>query len=279
MPETSLKTKASSRLTNDDATARKLRASILKMIHAGKSGHPGGSLSVLDILMTLFGDLMQYDPQNPIWEDRDRVILSKGHGVPALYAVLAECGYFPSEWLMSLRQLGSPLQGHPDRIRLPAVEAATGSLGQGLSIAQGMALALKLDQKNAHVYCVLGDGETQEGQVWETAMSAPKFRLDNLTVITDYNHGQIDGRSDDVMDLEPLVDKWRAFNWHVVEVDGHDRNALRKVLPTRSKGKPVMVIAHTIKGKGVSFMEGVIDWHGAAPSDEQLSKALKELES
>lgn len=265
------------RFTNDENTARRLRAVILKMIHAGKSGHPGGSLSCLDIIMTLFGDVMTYDPQYPEWEDRDRFYLSKGHGVPALYAVLAEAGYFPKDWLMSLRQLGSPLQGHPDRFRMPAVEAATGSLGQGLSIAQGTALALKLDKKSARVFCLLGDGETQEGQIWETAMSAPKFKLDNLTVITDFNRGQIDGPSDEVMSLEPLVDKWRAFNWDVVEVDGHDRDALRKTLKATHSGKPRMVVAHTIKGKGVSFMEKVIDWHGVAPNDEQLQKALKEL--
>jgi transketolase len=265
-------------LVNDDLTAKRLRTTILQMIHAGKSGHPGGSFSCLDIVMTLFGDILRFDPQNPEWAERDRFILSKGHGVPALYAVLAEAGFFPKEWLITLRQLGSPLQGHPDRLRIPAVEAATGSLGQGLSIAQGMALAGKLDKKDYRVYCVIGDGETQEGQIWEAAMSAPKFKLDNLTVITDYNHGQIDGTSDEVMSLEPLADKWRAFNWNVVEVDGHDRKELRKILPTRVSGKPTMVIAHTIKGKGVSFMERIIDWHGVAPNDDQLAKAIKELE-
>lgn len=262
---------------NDEATAKRLRTTILKMIHAGKSGHPGGSLSCLDILMTLFGDVLKYDPAKPDWSDRDRFILSKGHGVPALYAVLAEAGFFPTEWLMTLRQLGSPLQGHPDRVRLFAVEAATGSLGQGLSIAQGMALAAKMDKADHRVFCLMGDGETQEGQVWEAAMSIAKFKLDNLTVITDYNHGQIDGKTDDIMDLEPLVDKWKAFNWNVLEVDGHDREALKKTLPKKENGKPTMIVAHTVKGKGVSFMEGVIDWHGVAPNDEQLQKALKEL--
>ncbi len=265
------------KLQNDDATSKKLRSIILRMIHAAKSGHPGGSFSCLDILMTLFSDILRFDPKRPEWEDRDRLILSKGHGVPALYAVLAESGYFPEDWLLTLRQLGSPLQGHPDRMRLPAAEAATGSLGQGLSIAQGMAMAAKIDKKDYRVFCVIGDGETQEGQIWEAAMSAPKFKLDNLTVITDYNHGQIDGRSDDVMSLEPLRDKWLAFNWNVVEVDGHDRDALKKVLPTRVSGKPTMIIADTVKGKGVSFMEGVIDWHGVAPSDDQLEKALTEI--
>ncbi len=271
-------TSTKSSLVNNDAVAKELRATILKMIHAGKSGHPGGSFSCLDILMTLFGDILNYKPQEPLWEDRDRFVLSKGHGVPALYAVLSECGFFPKDWLMSLRRWGSPLQGHPDRYRLPCVEAATGSLGQGLSIAQGMALAGKIDKKTYRVFCVIGDGESQEGQIWETAMSAGKFKLDNFTVITDYNHGQIDGTSDEVMSLEPLIDKWRAFNWNVLEVDGHDRKALREVLPQRISGKPTMVIAHTVKGKGVSFMEKIIDWHGVAPNDEELKRALGELE-
>jgi len=269
----------SQKLINDQATANRLRSTILRMIHSAKSGHPGGSFSCLDILMTIFADLLRFRADDPEWADRDRCILSKGHGVPALYAVQAECGFFPKEWLMTLRHLGSPLQGHPDRFRMACVEAATGSLGQGLSIAQGMALAGKLDKKDYRVFCIVGDGEIQEGQIWEAAMSAPKFKLDNLTVIVDYNHGQIDGRSDEVMSLEPLADKWRAFNWNVLEVDGHDRKELKKVLPQKLAGQPTLIIAHTIKGKGVSFMEGVIDWHGVAPSDAELAKALKELES
>ncbi len=262
---------------SDEATAKRLRATILKMIHAGNSGHPGGSLSAIDIILTLFADIMRFDPKNPLWPERDRFILSKGHAVPALYAVLAEAGYFPHDWLMSLRKLGSPLQGHPDRMRLFAAEAATGSLGQGLSIAQGMALAAKLDKKAYRVFCLIGDGESQEGQIWEAAMSAAKYQLGNLTVITDYNHGQIDGTSDDVMSLEPLVDKWKAFNWNVVSVDGHDRAALKTVLSKSDSNKPTMVIAETIKGKGVSFMEKVIDWHGVAPTESELTKALQEL--
>ncbi len=265
-------------LKNNDEVARQLRVKILQMIHAAKSGHPGGSFSVLEILMTLFGDVMRFDPENPEWEDRDRCILSKGHGVPALYAVLAESGFFPKDWLMSLRQLGSPLQGHPDRFRMPAVEAATGSLGQGLSIAQGIALAGKVDRKDYRVYCVMGDGEIQEGQVWEAAMSAPKFKLDNLTAIIDYNHGQIDGRTDDVMNLEPLMDKWRSFNWNTVEVDGHNRDDLKVALKKTKKDSPTLIVAHTIKGKGVSFMEGGIDWHGVAPNDDELARAIKELQ-
>jgi transketolase len=247
------------------------------MIHAGKSGHPGGSLSCLDIVMTLFADVLRFDPEKPEWPDRDRFVLSKGHGVPALYAVLSEAGFFPSDWLMTLRQLGSPLQGHPDRTRIFAMEAATGSLGQGLSIAQGMALSAKLDKKDFRVFCLLGDGEIQEGQVWEAAMSAAKFQLENLTAILDYNRGQIDGKTNDVMNLEPLADKWKAFNWNVLEVDGHDRDALRKILPQKRQATPTLILAHTVKGKGVSFMENVIDWHGVAPTDDQLQAALKEL--
>lgn len=268
-----------SRIENTDSKAKELRAQILKMIHAGKSGHPGGSFSVLEILMTLFADVVRYKADNPEWADRDRVILSKGHGVPALYAVLAEAGFFPKEWLMDLRKLGSPLQGHPDRVRLACTEAATGSLGQGLSIAQGMALACKLDKRDSRVFCIVGDGEIQEGQIWEAAMSAPKFKLNNLTVILDYNHGQIDGRCDEVMSLEPVADKWKAFNWHVESVEGHDREALKVALTKSHPEKPTFLIANTIKGKGVSFMEGGIDWHGKAPTDQELANALKELEA
>lgn len=264
-------------LKNDAETAQRLRRNILKMIYGAKSGHPGGSFSCLEILMTLFADVIRFDPKNPSWPDRDRVVLSKGHAVPAYYAVLAECGYFPEDWLWTLRELGSPLQGHPDPVRLPAVEAATGSLGQGLSIAQGMAMALKLDGSASRVFCIIGDGESQEGQIWEAAMSAPKFQLDNLCVILDYNHGQIDGRSDEVMSLEPVTDKWRAFNWNVLELDGHDTQALRKALSTAPNGLPTMIVAQTTKGKAVSFMEGNIDWHGKAPSAEEYEKAMKEL--
>lgn len=255
-----------------------LRARILRMIHAAGSGHPGGSLSCLEILTTLFSDVLRFRPDEPLWDDRDRLILSKGHGVPALYAVLAEVGCLSKDSLMSLRKRGSPLQGHPDRTRLPVMEAATGSLGQGLSIAQGIALATRLDGRDSRVFCVCGDGEIQEGQVWEAAMSAAKFGLKNLTMILDYNHGQIDGRPEEIMALEPLMDKWKAFRWETYEVDGHDRDALQKMLSAESSsGQPRFVLAHTVKGKGVSFMEGGIDWHGKAPSDEELKTALKEL--
>jgi len=263
----------------DIKTAKHLRGTILQMIHAGGSGHPGGSFSVLEILTTLFSGIVKFDPKRPDWADRDRVVLSKGHGVPALYAVLAEVGAIPKDWLMSLRKLGSPLQGHPDVFRLPVVEAATGSLGQGLSIAQGMALAQRLDKRSARTYCIVGDGEIQEGQIWECALSAPKFKLSNLTVILDYNKGQIDGPTKEIMDLEPITDKWKSFNWNVLEVDGHDTKALNKVLRETHPEKPTFIVAQTIKGKGVSFMEDPTEWHGKAPNDAQLAAALKELQS
>lgn len=265
------------KLKNDEETAQRLRRHILKMIYGAKSGHPGGSFSALEILQCLFSEVIRFDSEKPQWEGRDRVVLSKGHAVPAYYAILAECGYFPEDWLWTFRHQGSPLQGHPDPVRLPAVEAATGSLGQGLSIAQGMAMALQLKSSESKVFCLIGDGESQEGQIWEVAMSAPKFKLTNLVVVLDYNHGQIDGRSDEVMSLEPVADKWKAFNWNVVEVDGHDRGALSKALQTTHSSKPTFVLAETLKGKGVSFMEGVMDWHGKAPNEEEYAKAMKEL--
>jgi transketolase len=263
---------------NSEATAARLRVKILQMIHAAKSGHPGGSFSALEIIMTLFHSVLKYRSREPLWEDRDRFVLSKGHAIPALYAVLSEVGYFPEDWLLTLRQLGSPLQGHPDVFRMPAVEAATGSLGQGLSIAQGMALAQRLDRRSSRTFCLIGDGESQEGQIWETAMSAPKFRLNNLTVILDYNHGQIDGPTDEVMSLEPVLEKWRSFNWNVVEVDGHDQKKLAEILPVQDQERPTFILARTTKGRGVSFMESNISWHGAAPNDDQLAQALQELE-
>lgn len=262
---------------NSKETANRLRAKILQMIHAARSGHPGGSFSALEIVMTLFHSVLRYRSTEPLWEDRDRFVISKGHAIPALYAVLSEVGYFPEEWLMTLRKLGSPLQGHPDVFRMPAVEAATGSLGQGLSIAQGMALAQKIDGRSSRTFCLIGDGESQEGQIWETAMSAPKFKLNNLTLILDYNHGQIDGPTDEVMSLEPVLEKWRAFNWNVLEVDGHDQKKLAEILSQQDQERPTFILARTTKGRGVSFMESNISWHGSAPNDEQLQSALKEL--
>jgi len=258
---------------------RRVRTDILRMLTEAGSGHPGGSLSAVEILVTLFYLKMRHDPKRPDWPERDRFVLSKGHGVPALYAVLAHQGYFPREELMTLRKLGSRLQGHPDRVRLPGLESSTGALGQGLSIAQGMALASRLDGGRWRVYCLIGDGESQEGQIWECAMSAPRFKLDNLTVLLDYNGGQLDGAVAEIMDIEPVADKWRAFNWHVLSIDGHDIPQIKAALDEAEtvKGRPTFIVANTIKGKGVSFMERVWKWHGVAPSREECEKALAEL--
>ncbi len=259
--------------------AGRLRLDVIQMLHKAGSGHPGGSLSAIDLITALYFARMRHDPRNPQWAERDRFVLSKGHGVPALYAVMAEAGYFPKEELLTLRERGSRLQGHPVNTLLPGIEAPTGSLGQGLSVAQGMALASKLDGNAFHVYCIIGDGESQEGQVWEAAMSAPKYALDNLTVFLDYNRGQIDGPVSEVMDIEPIADKWRAFRWNVLEIDGHDIPQILDAVDEAkaTQGKPTMIIANTVKGKGVSFMEHQIAWHGAAPNKEQTDKALEEL--
>lgn len=259
--------------------ATDMRIDILRMIHAAASGHPGGSLSLIDILNVLFHRHVHRTPDNVLDPDRHRVVLSKGHGVPALYAVLSRLGVIDPSSLLSLRTLGSPLQGHPHNVSLPAVEASTGSLGQGLSMAQGMAMAAKLDKRDARVYCVIGDGEFQEGQIWEAIMSSAKYGLDNLIVILDYNKSQIDGYTRDVMNIDPVDDKLSAFGWDVERIDGHDYAAIDASL-TRAlaqNGRPHFIIADTIKGKGVSFMEGVVDWHGKAPNDEQLAAALAEL--
>ncbi len=259
--------------------ASRVRRHIIRAIHQAGSGHPGGSLSCADILVALYFSAMRIRPDEPDWEDRDRLVLSKGHACPALYAVLAERGFFPVEELDSLRKLGSMLQGHPDMKRTPGVEASTGSLGQGLSQAVGMALALKLDRRPARVYVLLGDGELQEGQVWEAAMAAAHYRLDNLTAIVDFNGLQIDGRIEHVMSPLPLVDKWQAFNWAVHQCDGHNMDALIGALSWVGKvtGAPSVIIARTVKGRGVSFMENVADWHGKAPDAEKTKVALSEL--
>ncbi len=256
------------------------RVDILEMLEKAKSGHPGGSLSLIDILVTLFFHEMKTDPQRPDWEDRDRLILSKGHGVPALYATLVARGSIDRKELSTLRQVNSRLQGHPDRVAFPWAEASTGSLGQGLSIAQGVALGFKLAGKSSRVFCVIGDGETQEGQIWEAAMSAPKFKLNNLIVFTDNNNGQIDGPVEEVMDLRPLAEKWRAFRWAVQEIDGHDFGQILGALDKarRETEKPTMIVARTVKGKGVSFMENNIGWHGVAPNAEQLKQAVREIQ-
>ncbi len=257
------------------------RKQILQMITKAKSGHPGGSLSLIDILVALFFTEIRMKPEDPSWEDRDRFILSKGHGVPALYAILAQKGSLQEEDLMTLRMTNSRLQGHPDRFLMPVVEASTGSLGQGLSIAQGIALALKHQKKDARVFCVIGDGESQEGQIWETAMSAPKFKLNNLIVFLDHNKGQIDGRVEEVMDIHPLKEKWEAFRWAVQEIDGHDFTQLLGALDKAKKeeSRPTMIVANTVKGKGISFMEGKIGWHGVAPTPEELERCLVELDA
>lgn len=259
--------------------ARAIRIHAVKMLTAAGSGHPGGSLSAADLVAALLFGVMRHDPHNPQWPERDRFIMSKGHCIPAWYAALALAGYFDESHLLTLRRLGSPLQGHPDRVRLPALEASTGSLGQGLSIALGMALAAKLDQAAWRVYCMIGDGESQEGQIWEAAMAAGKFGLDNLTVILDNNNGQIDGYVEDVMPISPIDAKWRAFNWNVVSIDGHDMEQILQALDEARamKGRPTLIWAKTVKGKGVSFMENDVSWHGKAPTREQMDQAVREL--
>ncbi len=259
--------------------ARQLRRHVITMIATAGSGHPGGSLSAADIVTALYFKVMRHDPKNPQWLDRDRVVLSKGHAAPILYAALAECGYFPVEELSTLRKLGSRLQGHTDRTVTPGVEMSAGSLGQGLSFGIGIALAGSLDKRDYQVYVLLGDGECEEGQIWEAALFAPHHKMDNLTAIVDHNDIQLDGRVCDIMGIEPLVDKWRAFNWHVLEINGHDITQILQALKEAReiKGKPTVIIAHTIKGKGVSFMENNVDFHGKAPTPQEVEIALKEL--
>ncbi|MBU0756509.1 MAG: transketolase [Nanoarchaeota archaeon] len=258
-----------------------MRKLIIKMLNAAGSGHPGGSLSSVEILTALYMRVMKHDPKNPCWEKRDRFVLSKGHVAPVLYAAMAMSGYFPEEELMTLRKLGSRLQGHPHMCKLPGLETSSGSLGQGLSIANGMAIGLKMDKMNNHVYCLMGDGELDEGQVWEAAMTAAHYSLDNVTGVVDVNGLQIDGFTKDVKNLEPLADKWRSFGWHVIEVDGHNINEVVEAL-VESKNMhnmPTVILCHTIKGKGVSFMENLAGWHGKAPNDEETKKALAELDA
>ena len=259
--------------------AKQIRRLIIKMLAEAGSGHPGGSLSSADIITCLYFKVMRCNPQEPDWPDRDRFHLSKGHCCPALYAALAESGYFPIEHLWTLRKFGSTLQGHPDR-RARGVEVASGSLGQGLSVSLGMSLAGRIDKKSYRVYCLMGDGEIQEGNIWEAAMACAHYKCDSLCAILDYNGFQIDGCIKEIMNLEPLVDKWRSFGWHTVEIDGHNIKEILAALEEAKtiKGKPAIIIAHTIKGKGVSFMENVLDFHGRAPTKEEAEKALKELE-
>ncbi|WP_026476655.1 transketolase [Alkaliphilus transvaalensis] len=260
-------------------TATNVRRNIIEMLHEAGSGHPGGSLSAADILTVLYFHEMKVDPQNPKMEDRDRFVLSKGHAAPVLYSTLAEKGFFPKEELLKLRKIDAMLQGHPDMKGTPGVEMSTGSLGQGFSSAAGMAMGARLDGKSSRVYALLGDGELQEGLVWETTMAAAHYKLDNLTAFIDYNGLQIDGPNKEVMGIDPIADKFMAFGWHVIEIDGHNFeeiiNAIEEAKAT--KGKPTVIVAKTIKGKGVSFMENQVGWHGNAPKKEDADKALMEL--
>ena len=260
--------------------ATELRKDIVTMICKSKSGHPGGSLSVIDILTALYYDVMDVDATNPKKEDRDRFVLSKGHAAPALYAVLADKGYFDKEVLGTLRQFGSILQGHPDMKKVPGVEISTGSLGQGLSVANGMALASRLQNIPYRVYVAMGDGELQEGQVWEAAMTTAQYKLDNLTAFVDYNNLQIDGNVSDIMNVASVEDKFKAFGWHVISIDGHNFEEILKAIDEakQTKGKPTMIVANTVKGKGVDFMENVCGFHGVAPTEDETKKAIEQLE-
>jgi transketolase len=258
---------------------RKIRINIIKIISEAGSGHPGGSLSIAEILAYLYFRAMNIDPLNPEKADRDRFVLSKGHAAPALYSALALRGYFPESSLLSLRQIDSMFQGHPHRLDTPGVEASTGSLGQGLSMACGMALGYKLSGIPASIYAIIGDGESQEGQIWESAMTAGFRKIDNLCVFLDYNNLQIDGKVSEIKDITPIKDKWEAFRWHVLEINGHDLFEIEKAVQAfkAQQQKPTLIIANTVKGKGVSFMENNVDFHGKAPNPEETEIALKEL--
>ena len=260
--------------------AKEIRKSIIQEVYYAKSGHPGGSLSVADILTVLYFEEMRIDPQKQDWEDRDRFVLSKGHCSPALYAVLAHRGFFDVDELKTFRNINSRLQGHPDKKHVPGVDMTTGSLGQGLSVANGMAIAGKLDKKDYRVYCVLGDGEIEEGQIWEAAMTANKYKLDNLCVIVDNNNLQIDGTIEEVMSSYPIDEKFRSFGFEIIKIDGHDiKEVISAFEVARNiKGKPTCIIAKTIKGKGIRFMENQVGWHGKAPNEEQYYEAIRDLE-
>ncbi len=259
--------------------AHRMRVHILNMTFWANSGHPGGSMSATDIVATLYFHKMKHDPKNPKWADRDRFVLSKGHCTPVIYAALAEAGYFPVEELKTFRQVNSRLQGHPNVVKCPGVEASTGTLGQGLSIAVGMALAGKLDKKSYKVYCMMGDGESQEGQIWEAVMSAAHYKLDNLVAILDWNKFQIDGAVEKVMNIMPMMDKLKAFGWNVLEIDGHDYNQIFDALEKADKGngKPFFIQANTMKGRGVSFTQGTGEYHGRALTKDEMQRAMTEL--
>lgn len=260
--------------------ANAIRKGIIEAVYYGKSGHPGGSLSIADILAVLYFEEMNVEVQNPNWEERDRFVLSKGHCSPALYATLAEKGFFSKEELKTFRKLESRLQGHPDKKGVPGVDMSTGSLGQGLSVANGMALAGKLDKKKYRVYTVLGDGEIEEGQVWEACMTASHYHLDNLCAIVDHNHLQIDGSIEKVMNSAPLTEKFESFGWEVICIDGHNIEEIKRAFQVAKliEQKPTVIIAETTKGKGISFMENQVGWHGKAPNEEQYNQAMEELD-
>ena len=270
---------SSASVADIEAMAKKLRRHIISMTGRANSGHPGGSLSAVEIVVALYFKIMRHKPSCPSWPDRDRFILSKGHAAPLLYSTLAECGYFPVEELSTLRQMDSRLQGHTDCHTIPGIDMSAGSPGQGLSFAIGAALAGRLNSQDYRVHALLGDGECDEGQVWEAAMSAAHFKIDNLVAIVDNNGLQIDGWNRDVMNLEPFDEKWRAFGWHVIRIDGHDVSQVVAALEQAKtvKGQPTVIIARTVKGKGVSFMENNVDFHGKAPDATQVTKALEEL--
>jgi transketolase len=265
------------------SVCKDLRKSILEMTHAANSGHPGGSLSATEILTVLYFAIMKHDPRNPNWNERDRLVISKGHATPLVYSILAKAGYYKGDDLNTFRKLGSPYQGHIDRLKAPGIEASTGSLGHGSSLAVGMALGCRLDKLNNRVYLLNSDGELQEGSTWEAIMSASHYHLGNLTAIVDRNRIQLDGWTEETMKLEPINKKYEAFGWHVQEIDGHDMNQIYDaILKTHEIGtkefKPCVIIAHTVKGKGISFMEDEVKWHGVAPNDEEFKKALAEIE-
>ena len=266
-------------MLNREAICKRVRQNILKMIHNAQSGHPGGSLSSVELLTVLFTEVLNHNVKDPKMETRDRFVLSKGHASPVYYSVLAECGYISQDELMSFRKLGSRLQGHPSSLYLNCVEVPTGSLGQGLSMACGIAISLKLDENPANVYCLMGDGELQEGSVWEAFMNADTHKLNNVVAIIDRNRLQIDGSTEDIKVLGNLKNKIESFNWNLIEIDGHDcRQIYSAYLNAKNSDKPTAIIANTIKGKGISFMENNSNWHGKAPNDEQLQFALEELE-
>lgn len=270
---------STTKLKELERIAHDLRIDVLKMLTTACSGHTGGSLSSVEIITSLYFCIMRHDPRRPSWPDRDRFVLSKGHGAPILYAALARCGYFDPSLLTTLRILGSSLQGHPDMKATPGVDISTGSLGQGLSLANGMALALRLDGRPSRVYALMGDGEVQEGQIWEAAMAAAHYRLDSVCGIVDHNGLQIDGRVEDIMNIGPLMDKWASFGWEVFPVDGHSIEEIVSALHHAAavKGKPSVIIAETVKGKGCAFCEGKVEYHGVAPTTEELKCALDEL--